>query len=304
MTFNLESGKSFTIATSGDGQYVESAALNGAPLTRSYLLHDEIMRGGELALTLSDQPSDTWGREAEPIAAPVGTAILAAPFVRSESDRFREATTVELVGPAGATLQVRRDDGAFAPYAGPITLERSTTLTFFAEAGDRRSPTVSSYLHQIPNDWTVTSAYEPNSQYTAGGAESLVDGLRGASNWRMGGWQGFQYSDFEAVVDLGEARSLRRVGGSFLQEQRSWIWMPKAVRVAVSMDGESFEEVATLTHGVPADADDVVLRDIVGRVNARARYVRITAENFGPIPRWHLGHGDNAFIFVDELLIE
>jgi hypothetical protein len=35
-----------------------------------------------------------------------------------------------------------------------------------------------------------------------------------------------------------------------------------------------------------------------------ARYVRVHAYNLGKIPSWHPGAGGDAFIFVDEIIIQ
>jgi hypothetical protein len=177
-------------------------------------------------------------------------------------------------------------------------------LRFFAERGNHRSPVAESYLHRIPNDWTVDLDSEPNPQYTAGGPLALIDGLHGDSNWRTGGWLGFQYTDFEATVDLGARRPVRQAGARFLQDQRSWIWMPKEVVISVSDDGSRFREVGRATTDVPEDAQGVLVEEVVADVGAvHARYLKIQARSLGPIPAWHPGHGDNAFIFTDELLV-
>lgn len=64
-TLNLENGKKFTVsapAASDKNIYIASASLNGEPLTRSYLTHDEIMAGGELVLEMTDRPGvSAWG---------------------------------------------------------------------------------------------------------------------------------------------------------------------------------------------------------------------------------------------------
>jgi len=233
--------------------------------------------------------------------------VLAAPFLVSESDRFRDSVVIELAsGEAGVAIQYSRRPDEWQRYDGPIEIRESTRLRFFAEKGGLRSPEVASYLHRIPNDWTVDLESVPNPQYTAGGPLALIDGLRGDPNWRTGGWLGFQYTDFRATVDLGAVRPVRHVGASFLQEQRSWIWMPSEVVVLISNDGESFREVARMTHDVAPDAPGVERRDVVATLpgNSNARYVRIDATSYGKIPDWHPGKGDGAFIFVDELLIE
>jgi hypothetical protein len=34
------------------------------------------------------------------------------------------------------------------------------------------------------------------------------------------------------------------------------------------------------------------------------RYVKIKAYNYGKLPEWHAGKGDDAFIFIDEIEIK
>ena len=307
---NLESGRSFTIRASGGGPFIESAVLNGKPLMRSFLKHGEITRGGELLLNLSERPGKVWGRAPalRPRSRVDGPSLPAAPFLRSKADTFLQAMTVELDSfDEDATIgySVGGATDTWADYQEPLEIEDSMRMHFFAERDGLRSPVVEAYLHRIPNDWTVEPGSVPNAQYTAGGPLALVDGLRGDANWRTGGWMGFQYTDFMATVDLGEVQPVTRVGASFLQDQRSWIWMPTELVVAVSTDGEDFQEVATLRTNVAADAEGILLRDMVAEVDvAEARFVRIMARSLGTIPDWHPGRGDGAFIFVDEVIVE
>jgi hypothetical protein len=236
--------------------------------------------------------------------------VLAAPFARSESDRFRESLSVELASADEDvtllyTLDPKLTVDRWDTYSGPLVLRESATLRFCAERGGSRSPTVEASFHRIPHDWTVEVSTPPNAQYTAGGPLALVDGLRGGENWRTGGWQGYQYADFEATVDLGEHRPVRRAGAGFLQDVRSWIWMPAELVVAVSDDGERFREVARLSSGVPDTLRGVVRRDLVADLEAvEARFLRLLARSYGTIPDWHPGRGDGAFLFVDEIIVE
>ena len=109
-------------------------------------------------------------------------------------------------------------------------------------------------------------------------------------------------------MDLGESRRIRSAGASFLQDVRSWIWLPREVVVSVSEDGVVFREIARIVHEVSAETDGIVLEDLVadlgGLDGIEARHVRIRALNYGTIPGGHLGAGDAAWIFVDEILIE
>jgi predicted alpha-1,2-mannosidase len=314
-SMRLDEERVFTIRAEGAARgypYVTAANLNGKPLTRSYLRHEEIARGGELVLTLGPEPSPSWGRPANqrPRSRVEADPVVPAPFLRSDSDLFRDSLTVELAcAEPRVTIRYTLDPGApeerWAVYDAPITLDESTRLLFVAEREGRRSPVVESYLHRIPNEWTIDVRSIPNPQYTAGGPPALIDGLRGDRNWRTGGWQGYQYTDFEATVDLGSERPLHRLGASFLQDAKSWIWMPSEVLLSVSSDGTDFREVARLTGDVADDAQGSILRDWVTEVEGvEARYVRVFARNYGTIPEWHPGRGDGAFIFIDEILID
>ena len=315
VTLRLDGAKSFTIRTRGvppsAKAFVVGAELDGKRLTRSFVRHGEIARGGELLLTLGAQPGE-WGHAPgdRPRSRVDGRRVLAAPYLRGDSDVFRERLIIELdSADPGATIRYATDGATprqrWPQYSGPIELRESTRLRFVAEREGASSPVVEAYLHRIPNDWTVEVAVVPNAQYTAGGPLALVDGLRGDRDWRTGGWQGYQYTDFTATVDLGERRPVRSAGAGFLQDQRSWIWMPPEVAVSISGDGRHFREVARVATDVAADADGVVRRDVVAALDEiEARFVRIHARNYGSIPDWHLGHGDGAFIFIDEILIE
>jgi predicted alpha-1,2-mannosidase len=308
---NLESGRRFEIRvdrTAAADRYITAATLNGEPLSRSYLKHGEIASGGELQLVLGPRPNPDWGtsRKDRPRSRVEAPRVLAAPFAHSDGDRFRDQLTVELAAAeAGATIRYRKEDGRWRKYRKRLVLKESTTIRFVVKRDGLRSPVVEAYFHRIPNDWAIEVAGVPNPQYTAGGPEALIDGLRGDREWRTGGWQGFQYGDFEATVDFGRSRPLRRAGASFLQDARSWIWMPAEVVLSVSTDGENYNEVARLASGVPDDEDGVILRDVVADLEGiQARYLRIVARNYGTIPDWHPGRGGGAFIFVDEILAE
>jgi len=45
---------------SADNKYVAKMLLNGRPLERSFLRHEEIMRGGELRFVMGAVPNKTW----------------------------------------------------------------------------------------------------------------------------------------------------------------------------------------------------------------------------------------------------
>jgi putative alpha-1,2-mannosidase len=65
---HLPNNKTFTITAqnlSDTNSYVQSINLNGQPLDRSYITHEEIMQGGELDFTMSPKDQATWSLQAQ-----------------------------------------------------------------------------------------------------------------------------------------------------------------------------------------------------------------------------------------------
>lgn len=78
-TINLDpkyhKGKTFTVIAENNSPqnvYIQSATLNGQPLTRSWLTHAELTAGGTLVLKMGSEPNLTWASRREdrpPVAA-------------------------------------------------------------------------------------------------------------------------------------------------------------------------------------------------------------------------------------------
>ena len=57
-------GRSFTVVARNNSpanQYIQSAFLNGQPITRSWISHEEIISGGKLILTMGPTPNKAFG---------------------------------------------------------------------------------------------------------------------------------------------------------------------------------------------------------------------------------------------------
>jgi putative alpha-1,2-mannosidase len=68
VTLHLDSkfgkGRKFTVIAKNNSPanpYIQSATLNGRPITRSWISHDEITAGGTLVLTMGPTPNKTFG---------------------------------------------------------------------------------------------------------------------------------------------------------------------------------------------------------------------------------------------------
>ncbi len=103
----LENGRVFRVGTTdhdrytgttgaGHGAYIQSARLNGAAYTKSYLNYRDVAAGGELSFVMGDAPNVSWGAGVadRPSTSIPGPQIVPAPFVTTGSSVFRDRTTV------------------------------------------------------------------------------------------------------------------------------------------------------------------------------------------------------------------
>ena len=313
-TLRLDNGKQFTVKAKNlkpENGYVKSVTLNGKPLQRSYITFEEIYDGGELVFTLTATPDSPWATQLEncPMQRIPGDGILVVPAINAESNTFFDSLTVTMSHPIeGTVIHYTLDGsepGANSPvYATPIVLKQGMTIRAAACQGDRWSRTIDAEFYLIDAKRAVKLEHPYSDQYAAGGLKALIDHQRGGDNFRTGVWQGYHGVDLVASVDLGTRQKINRLAGSFLQEQGSWIFMPKEVEFFVSDDGKKFRSVGKATNNVPLDEDDAVIQELAVRPRCEARYVKMAAKSIGTCPDWHVGAGQPAWIFCDEFVIE
>ena len=308
-TLHLENGKRFVIKAAdaaAERPYVQGARLNGTPYPRSWISHESLMAGGELAFELGPRPS-SWGCAAEerPQSSAPGT-IVSVPVAKGKSP-FLDRTDITLRG-ADPRDRIRytldgSDPGPRSPlYASPIPLTATAQLRFAAFRDGEASPIEESRLRRLDPRRKLTLRSPAHVQYQGGGDDALIDGLRGGEEWRLGRWQGFYGLDLDADLDLGEVRPLRRLSTGFLQDQDSWIFMPMEVRYETSVDGSTWLPAGAARNAVDPRAAGVVIREFaLDLQGVPARYVRVRAAAPLTCPDWHKGYPNRCFIFADEI---
>jgi predicted alpha-1,2-mannosidase len=311
--YHLENGKTFTVKApnvSPTNIYIKSAKINGDRPVQPFIRHDAIVNGGVLELEMSDSPVQTVFSANEYLRKGVDP-FVAAPLIDGGNRVFKGQTTVSLsTTTKGAKIRYTRDgtepNARSTAYKKPFIIDRTAVVKAKAFTNsEHRSMSAEARFFKKPNNWTVRIANRYNRQYTGGGDEGLIDGIRGTLNWASGEWQGYQPYDFEAVIDLQRVTTIKRVGGGFLQDARPWIWMPTHIGFEVSLDGVNFARVADIKTDVDPRDMTATIRDYKQDIKpVKARYVRVHAYNLGKIPLWHPGAGDDAFIFVDEIFID
>lgn len=317
VTIHLENGKQFVVKAkrnrSGDF-YVQSVTQNGKPHSRSYFLHSDIMQGGELQFQLGAMPSKSWGTADKDIPATKITEhlITPVPFFTGNDKKFKGKTNVEIkaIDPgtivyyAITDLHDKEEKKFFKRYEAPVLLTRSATIHAYAVNNGSQSKTIVQDFYKLPEDKIVKVISKVNALYTAGGPDALIDGVIGEANYRTGEWQSYEGSDFEAIIDLKQSKAVNYVGAHFLQDVGSWIWMPASVSFEGSSDGKNFSPLGEVKNRVSDKEYESSVKEFGLSVNTTARYIRVKAVNYGKIPDWHPGHGGNAHIFIDEVIIK
>ena len=240
--------------------------------------------------------------------------IVAAPVIVSSKYVFRDTLAVEIKSLSENQKVYFTTDGSepaknsqFSVHSSQFRIDSTTTIKSFAEnENGRRSKTVTAHFFKMPHPvWKISLEAKYSPQYTAGGDEGLIDGLRGSEDWRKGYWQGYQSQDFECVIDLGTVQKISKLGAGFLQDVGAWILFPKKVEFEISTDGEKYSKAATIENKIPDNDLKVQTKDFVQTISKqKVRYVKIKAVNYGKLPKWHAGAGGDTWIFVDEIMIE
>lgn len=140
--------------------------------------------------------------------------------------------------------------------------------------------------------------------YKFEGISTLVDGLRGNSNYRTGRWIAFRGNDLEAVIDLKEKTTIKEAGLSSYVLKGDWIFDMRSFTVQVSNDGKTFETVAQKNYEQLGQSDSNGIRNHILRFDPiETRYVKIIAETEKEMPEWHGGAGKPGYLFVDEIIL-
>jgi predicted alpha-1,2-mannosidase len=311
-TINLENGKQFTIKAnnlSDTNIYVEYVKLNGKDLDITYLKHEDIINGGTLEFNMTDNPA-VWGSRDgnEPKTKITDHIILPSPYIEKGDITFRGSTEVVLnTSEADAKIFYALDNEEFKLYEKPFTITADTQVKLYSEKGDLKSPLLSTPFYKIDPNLSIKLESEFANQYSAGGNDALIDGIRSTKNYRTGSWQGYHNTDLVAVVDLGSEKKVESITTNFLRDQGAWIFHPTEVEYLVSKDGINFKSIGNKKLETRSKNYNIAIETVEMKVpKSNYRYVKVIAKKLGNVPKWHLGYpmDGKSWIFVDEISVQ
>lgn len=192
-------------------------------------------------------------------------------------------------------------------YSGPIIIERSLTLKASTVRDGRilgLLPAQQDFNIHLASGRDIQYENPVSRYYMADGPNSLTDGARGTLKVTQY-WHGFNGRDMIATIDLGETKTISSLTLGALQKQVDWIFLPPQVEFEISADGNNWQKWGIAKN--PLQEDDKSEQTVdytVSALASQARFVKVTARNFGICPPGHPGEGHSTWLFVDEIVVE
>ncbi len=144
---------------------------------------------------------------------------------------------------------------------------------------------------------------EASEKYPVGGGAALTDGLKGINDYHFN-WLGFEGPDLIAIIDLEEEKEIQSIETDFLQEIKSWVFLPEEVQFYSSLDGENFELLSAIVSTIPENRESTFIETFKLEFEpVKSRYIKVVAKNRGICPDWHPGATYPAWIFCDEVIV-
>ncbi|MGB0888316.1 MAG: GH92 family glycosyl hydrolase, partial [Vicingaceae bacterium] len=312
-SIHLENGKTFTIKAnnlSDENVYIQSATLNGAAYSKSFLKHAVIMNGGELVFEMGAKPNKTFGVGDGNI--PVAqikeeNEITAVPYFSSPSQTFTDSMVIELATVNnGSEIYYAINKEDFIKYETPFAIKESAHIAVYAIKNNVQSHLVNTSYKKIKGGRSIQLKTEYSNQYSGGGDDALINYLKGSANFRTGFWQGYQGVDVEAIVDLGKVTTINKLSVGALQDIKSWIFYPTQIEFLGSDNGKGFAPIAVINNEFPDNKHGAFTQEFefLPKQKIQYRYIKVIAKSYGIVPEWHLGAGGTSWLFLDEITVE
>ena len=307
---NLENGNSFEVERKNyvvGNDYVKAIYLNGEILNRNFILHKEIINGGKLIFEMSPEPTKFSG--VYPKSKIDQSELIASPYFENSAPSFDKKRKVSIKSNNKIKGVIRYTTDGSTPtvkskkYKKPFKIKENTTIIAKEFKAAEASYPITGNFKRADSDWEISIESEYANQYSANGERALIDQIIGGNDFRTGAWQGYYNQDLVVSIDFKENYKFSALEIRFLQDIKSWIWLPSEVEFMISDDGENWFTIDTEKNKTPIDQYGAFVQSFGFNKEIKTRFIKIKAKNRGVCPQWHLGVGNPTWIFADEIII-
>jgi hexosaminidase len=191
-------------------------------------------------------------------------------------------------------------------YEGPFEISETCVLKASAvRDGVLTRPYVKTFSFHKAVGKDIVLTHPSESEFPSDGGRELLDGIRGPAIHKSKEWASWKAKPFEAVIDMDGSQPYSRVEVGYISNKPSQIFNPVALSVCTSDDGLSWTEVVSVS--IPAEGEfdpDGLKSTSVSFAETSARYMKVKAECLSNVPAWHHYPGRQAWLYIDEIVVE
>jgi len=236
---------------------------------------------------------------------------LAPPLLNYESGFFSGSTSFEIIfNQPGAkvhyTLNGQEPTGKDPVYSGVVSITKRTTVKAKA-FGENFLPSETVNATFIKNGKAIRDIKysKPNESYVNSKADILNDNVGGITNYRSGGWIGYDNDTVTITIDLAKKETIKKVLINLLQDENSWIFLPEQILVYNYNDTKkTFVQTAKKEfQHTSRGPKQCKLLEILPAQNIKTDKLKLVLLPLKNIPGWHNGKGNHGWLFIDEIKV-
>jgi len=313
VTISFENNKTLTINylnNSKENKYIQSFTMNSDPKMGTLISHQQLMEGGVWTFEMGNKPLPVLSKN-DLVKSSLPEKFIPLPYFKQENRVFDKTMKISLDVPINADqfevyYTINGENASKGKkYSKPFEIKNSSTIRAVV-----RNNLTNTFGQEIVNDFVkkdssvdiqIETPYA--NQYAAGGETTLIDGIQGNEEYRTGDWQGYWATNVKANVSFKIPKNAETIGISCLEDTKSWIFAPKFVAFTIDYADGTKETLIAKSETIndePKERKGIHVYQVKSSKKG-IKSINVNVENFGKCPEWHLGNGNDTWIFVDEL---
>jgi hypothetical protein len=214
---------------------------------------------------------------------------------------FKQADVYYTINGDSPTIQASR-------YTGEaIVLDKSMTLKAITTRPGWSNSLMESqhFIKRKHRPLSIALEKPPSPKYPGRGSLTLMDG-KTATNTNKKDYIGYEGEHMTAIIDYGKSIDIDTIKVHCLENNGSWIFLPKSIQAWGSEDGVNYAPLATQSYPVNTKYEPVRghYLSLKLKKTAMARYVKVKVESILKNPQWHNNRGEKCWIYVDEIFTQ
>lgn len=201
------------------------------------------------------------------------------------------------------TLDGSTPDSTSAVYENSIPIAKSLTLKArsFKQGWLPSEVFTEDFFKVRKKVENYTMLTRPSNRYS--GVHKLFDFEEGTLNFADGKWLGFSGNDLVFTTKISKQEAVNNVTVSCMESIGGWIIYPKRFSVYARNASTDFKRIAKYDYRPEKIPTENTKKSFTVAVDTEGfTELKVVVENIGKLPSWHPAAGEDAWLFVDEVL--